>query len=309
LSLRGSLRRGPVIYEIVPPRKDTSRFSTELRGVEEVLGDKRIAAINIPELIRRKEEQGRVIYSPATIPPEEYAMMIKDAKESIVNIIAPRLEQSAFLRRARRVLRDYRIPNLVLVGKERGEDHLPGPGVPDALRLLAEEKGDSVAFGGICIFTRGSSRAERRRGFVLTEPRRVMAKAEAGCDFVTSQITFDAKPATDFLVAYQRLCDESGTDPLTVFISLTTVPSTSIMSLVERLDVAIPPKVRRRILRSGDMGKESLRVAEDVFRQIVNTAEDSGVTIPLGLQVEQVGVNSGDLSLRLLDATHTLLRH
>ncbi|MDE1853387.1 MAG: hypothetical protein KGI38_06530 [Thaumarchaeota archaeon] len=309
MTLKAALNSRPVIYEIVPPRRDTSRFSTELRGVEDVLQDDRIAAINIPELINRREERG-VVYSPATIPPEEYAMMIKDYKESIVNLIAPRLEREAFLLRARKVLHEYKIPNLVLVGRERRGDILPGPEVTEGLKLLAAEKGKSTTLGGICIFSRESSGVADGGTKVkkLPEQRRVWSKAEAGCDFVTSQIIFDPNPALNFLRAYGKLCEETGRDPLTVFISLTTIPSTSILSLLDSLDVVVPETVRKRLSTSSDMGRESLRIAEEIFHQVVSEAEKDAIRVPLGLQIEQVGVNSGELSLELLDATYPTIR-
>jgi len=310
LSLKASLGNRPVIYEIVPPRRDTSRFNTELRGVEDVLHDSRIAAINIPELTNRTEQNGGVVYSPTTIPPEEYALMIKELKEGIVNIVAPRLEKGEFLRRAHRVLHEYRIPNLVVVGKERSEDVLPGPSVLEALGLLGKEKGDHVCLGGIAIFGRESPAADGygSGSSALTEPRRVWYKGKAGCDFVTSQIAFDARPVVRFLSSYQTICEETGTDPLTVFVSLTTMPSQSILSLLEGLDVVIPSAVRKRLVTGGDMGKESLRIATEVFQEVVGEADKAGTNVPLGLQIEQIGVNNDSLSLNLLDNTFSILR-
>jgi len=295
-----------VIYEIVPPRRDTSRFHTELRGVEDVLQDSRITAINVPELINRREQHGEVHYSPATIPPEEYAMMIREYKEPIVNVITPRLQQEEFLRRARRVLHEYGIPNLVLVGKERHEDVLPGPGVIEALRLLRSERGDNVALGGICIFNRRSSKSEEynSRSSRLGEPERVLVKAAAGCDFVTSQIGFDPQPALKFLAKYQELCEKTGTKPLTVFISFTTVPTRNILSLIDNLDVTIPPRVRKRLISSSRMGEESVKISAEILGEILDQAKEGPVRVPLGLQIEQVGVHSGNLSMELLDSVY-----
>jgi len=309
LSLKSVLRSRPVIYEIVPPRRDTSRFNTELRGVDEVLHDPRIAAINIPELINRRKERERAHYSPATIPPEEYAMMIKDYKESIVNIIAPRLTKDEFLKRTRKILNDYKIPNIVLVGKERREDVLPGPDVIEALRLLRHERHEQAALGGICIFNRLSPASAEYPGpeGKLNEPQRVLAKAGAGCDFVTSQITFDARAALDFLRGYQSLCEKSNASPLTVFISLATIPSPSILALVEKLDVPVPKQAKSRLLGNDNMGEESLKIATEIFQEIVSRAESDGIRVPLGLQVEQIGVYNDELSLRLLDNLYPLL--
>jgi 5,10-methylenetetrahydrofolate reductase len=310
LTFKASLGNRPVIYEIVPPRRDTSRFQTELRGVDDVLHDSRIAAINVPELTNRIEQKGQVHYSPTTIPPEEYAVMIKEYKEAIVNIIAPRLEKEEFLRRTHKILHEYRIPSLVLVGRERHEDTLPGPGVVEALRLLEAQKRDDVALGGICIFNRNSSTADEygSGSSGLSEHMRIWLKASAGCDFVTSQITFDPETAVNFLSSYQELCEATEKDPLTVFISLATVPSPGILSLLDRLDVVVPSRVRKRLLGSGDMGRESLRIATEVFQEIVSQTERSAVRVPIGLQIEQVGVHSGGLSLSLLDSTYSILK-
>jgi hypothetical protein len=310
MSLKSVLKSRPVIYEIVPPRRDPSRYSTELGGIEAVLHDKRIAAINIPELINRRLERGKVVYSPATIPPEEYAMMIRDYKEPIVNLIVPRMERGAFLGRAEKILLEYEIPNLVLVGKERREDALPGLSVVEALRLLSHGAGRRAALGGICIFSRASSGTDERGVGVgaLPEHRRVFQKAEAGGDFVTSQITFEAAPAVEFLVAYQSLCRRTGRRPITVFVSIATVPTPSILALLESLDVQVPPRVRKKLLGSGNMGRESVGVAGKVFAEIVEESERKRIEVPLGLQIEQVGVNSGDLSLQLLDDAYPLIR-
>ena len=310
MSLKASLKGRPVIYEIVPPRRDTSRFNTELRGVDEVLHDPRIMAINVPELTNRRSEKEHTHYSPATIPPEEYAMMIKEYKEPIVNIITPWLQKEEFLRRSRMILHEYGEPNLILVGKERREDTKPGPGVTEALGLLRAERRDHVALGGICIFDRKTppSGEYGGGGSTVQEPRRVWTKAAAGCDFVTSQITFDPGPAIAFLVAYQGLCDRSWKTPLTVFVSLATVPTPSILALVESLDVSIPSKVRRRLTGSMNMGSESLEVAAETFSAITTLAERAGVKVPLGLQIEQLGVHNDHISLRLLDRVYPLLR-
>ena len=307
MSLKASLDKRPVIYEIVPPRRDTSRYHSELRGVEAVLQDPRITAVNVPELMRRIDGK-RVHYSPVTIPPEEYALLIKEYKESVVNIIAPRLAREEFLRRARRVLHEYGIPNLVLVGKEKHGDVLPGPGVLEGLELLAQERGDHVALGGICIFNRRSAIAGDYGGgdVPLTEARRVWSKSRAGCDFVTSQISFDPEPALDFLTSYERLCEATGVKPVTTFISLATIPTPSILSLVESLDVVIPPRVKRKLVHAEHMGKASVEISTEVLQRITSEVERRHVGVPLGLQVEQVGVNSGDLALELLDSVAPL---
>ena len=306
MTLRANLRNRPVIYEIVPPRKDVSRFHTEPRGLEEVFHDGRIAAINIPELINRREEGGKVNYSPATIPPEEYALAIAEYVEPIVNLIAPRLPREDFLRRTKRILNDYNIPNLVVVGKESQDDFLPGPSVTEALKMLDSERGSDVALGGICIFDR-ESRGRHDYGVGarhLEEHERIWLKGQAGCNFVTSQVTFNSEPAVRFFSRYQEVCKQKKTKPLTVFISLSTVPSPSILKLLEGLDVQIPPRVKKDLLSSDNMARESVKVATEVFLEIITKLDLLGIEVPLGLQIEQIGVNNDRLSLELLDEVY-----
>jgi hypothetical protein len=304
LTLKQVLGNRPVIYEIVPPRANSSRFGTELRGVEMVMQDRRIDAINIPELINRRESSGQVHYSPATILPEEYALLVNEYKEPLVNIIAPRLTRDAFQKRVHRLLKDYVIRGLVLVGKERHGDVLPGPGVVEALEIVGELKGKDVAVGGICIFTRNGGGEDYGYASNLQEHMRMWVKGSRGCEFVTSQINFDAPAAVDCLASYQDLCEKTGATPMTVFLSIAAVPTRSILSLLERLDVVFPPGLKKRLLHADDIGRESAKVAGEVFLDITESLERRRIRVPLGLQVEQIGVKSEELALELLDKVY-----
>ena len=310
LKLKAVLGSRPVIYEIVPPRKDTSRFETDLRGVEEVLHDQRIDAVNIPELINRRETRIGVTYSPVTILAEEYALLIQKYKEPIVNMIAPRMGREEFDQRVQRVTGEYGIDNLVIVGKERHDDGLPGPTVSEALEVVREHRREGTTVGGVCIFERNGKvdSSYQTKSPKLDEPERVWIKASLGCDFVTSQINFEPGPAIRFLSTYDKLCRKTGVKPLTVFISLTTVPSTRIMSLLEGLDVRIAPSTKKNIEQSVDMGRESLKVAAEALRRIVTEVEKNDVEVPIGLHVEQVGVNNSELSMELLEATYGVIK-
>ncbi len=310
MKLKAALSTRPVIYEIVPPRADTSRFETSLRGVEEVLSDSRIDAVNIPELIDRREANGSVSYSPVTILPEEYAILIQSYKEPIINMISPRMEREDFMSRVLRVYEEYRIDNIVVVGKERHDDILPGPSVSEALTLMREHKKERATLGGVCIFGRNAKfdKSYQSGSSKLDEHQRVWAKANLGCDFVTSQINFESAFATRFLSSYDKLCKETGKTPLCVFVSLTTVPSRGIMSLMDRLDVDIPPVTRRRIEHGSSMARESVKVATEILLRIVEYVEKKDIKVPIGLHVEQVGVNNSDLSLDLLDKTYPAIK-
>jgi 5,10-methylenetetrahydrofolate reductase len=309
LTLKDALHDRPVLYEVVPPRREPSKFETELRGLDGVLGDKRVNAINVPELFDRLEQGGGVTYAPTTILPEEYARIIGSRKETVVNIVAPRLPKKELLARLRRISDSYGIRNAILVGKERKEDALPGPNVLEAIELVHQSPGAIETLGGICIFDRNSKfDAAYGSAGSLDEHQRALAKTRAGCDFLTSQIIFDPEPPVRFMSSYQQACQKAGLRPATVFVSLSTTQSQTIVDLMDKLDVAIPSQTRKRILQSSDPGKESVDVATEVFQEVIENFRRDHIRVPVGLQVEQVGVNSAELTLELLDRTYPILK-
>lgn len=109
-----------------------------------------------------------------------------------------------------------------------------------------------------------------------------------------------------FLDSYQGLCDKFRREPVTVVISLTTVPSPGILRLLEELDVVVPTKITKRLVASPDMGRESVEVAKWVLHEILAGVDDAGLSVPPGLQLDQVGINSAGLSVQLLDKVHSM---
>jgi 5,10-methylenetetrahydrofolate reductase len=126
-------------------------------------------------------------------------------------------------------------------------------------------------------------------------------KASRGCDFVTSQINFDAKAAVNCIASYQDLCDKTGVVPMTVFLSFAAVATRGILSLLERLDVVLPPKLRKRLIVADDFGQESVKIATEVCLEMLESLESEHIKVPIGLQVDQLGVKSERLTLELLD--------
>jgi 5,10-methylenetetrahydrofolate reductase len=309
LTLKEALRDRPVLYEVVPPRREPSKFETELKGLDGVLADRRVSAINIPELFERLEQGGRVTYAPATIPPEEYAKIIGKHKETVVNVVAPRLTKQELLSRIRRMSESFGVRNTVVVGKERREDALPGPNVTEAIELIRGASSGIETIGGICIFERNSKLdSDYSPSEKVDEYQRALAKTQKCCDFLTSQITYDSEPASNFITSYQAACEKAEVQPATVFVRLSTIQSEGIMELMDKLDVRIPLVKRKRILQGNNPGRASVEVAAEVFGEVIDCLEKSGAKIPIGLQVEQVGVNSADLTLELLDRAYPVLK-
>jgi hypothetical protein len=64
------------------------------------LRDKRIYAINIPELVERTVDGGKISYKDYAMKPDDYARLLKRyTTELIINVIAPRLRKEDFLER------------------------------------------------------------------------------------------------------------------------------------------------------------------------------------------------------------------
>lgn len=319
MTLRDILSNKPVIYEVVPPKlgSSESEIARRIEHLERVLQDKRIDAINIPELMERKETNGEVTYVPTTIPPEEYAAIIGGSKEKIANIVAPRLLQRDFIKRVRG-LEKYDIRNLVLVGKARHSDVLPGPSVVKAMELVSavneEHPGEKmgILLGGICIFNRNKKtyHGYEAPGRELDEYERVAIKARYGCRFVTSQINYDSIAAIKFLTNYANYCKQTRGRPVTVFVSLSSIKSLSILSLLtEGLEVYIPSEIRRTLQQEPDrIGELSVDTATEVFSEIIDSMKSNKIDIRIGLHIEQVSIAGADLSLELLDRTYPLLK-
>ena len=317
MSFREMLSSRPVLYEVVPPKLGSpdSEIQRRIELLEGVLHDRRVDAINVPELLERREADGRVSYIPITIAPEEYASLIGGSKEKVVNIVSPRLAPEEFTRRVRN-LESYGIRNLVVVGKARKSDTLPGPSVIEALDLVTlmnkerSGKKTGILLGGICIFDRNrkTSHGYGTTSKELNEYERVAIKARHGCRFVTSQINFDSKPPLEFLAKYAALCQRTKERPITIFISLSTVKTPGILSLLTGLGVRIPNAVKKRLQEDpNNMGRISVDASTEVFSEIVESMKSNDIDIPIGLHIEQVGIGSVDLSLELLDRTYPLL--
>lgn len=319
MPFREMLSSRPVLYEVVPPKLGSpdSEIQRRIELLEGVLHDRRIDAINIPELMERREADGLVSYIPTTITPEEYAALIGGSKEKVVNMVAPRLAPEQFTRRVSN-LASYGIRDLVVVGKARKSDNLPGRGVIEALDQVTlmndgrSGKKTDILLGGICIFDRNR---KTNHGYVTTseelnEHERVAIKARHGCRFVTSQISFDSKPPLEFLAKYAALCQRTKERPVTVFISLSTIKTPGILSLLtEKLEVRVPDAVKKRLQEDPDrMGRTSIDASTEFFSEMVESIKTGKIGIPIGLHIEQVGVGSADLSLELLDRTYPLLK-
>lgn len=279
-----------------------------------VLSDRRIDAINIPDLIERSVNRGKVNYNDYAMKPEQYADLLKRyGKEIIINAISPRMHKEEFVDR---ILTAYEngIKNYIVVGKERSTDVLPGYSVPDAIKRLSRELNgfDDTSIGGICIFHRehrGAAEYNPHRKY-LDEYERVSIKARNGCKFVTSQIVYDAPTAIRFLERYNTYCGSKNEKPLTVLISLAPISSPTLLNLlIEKLDVYIPKNAVKDLLKDPDrIGEKSIEISKSILYKIVSYVRENGINVPLGLQIEQIGLKNYGLALKLLDKTYEVIK-
>ncbi|HMF33150.1 MAG TPA: hypothetical protein VKK79_17120 [Candidatus Lokiarchaeia archaeon] len=318
-NLVNKLRDRPIIYEVVPPRLDISPEScnSTLKMLQTVLDEPRIDAFNVPEIIERKEFEGTVTYNQLRVNAEDYASLIQSKdKEAIVNVIAPRMQRENFSERVSNIL-DNGIHNVVIVGKEKSVDVLPGPNVIEALDIISglnKTHDVKIVPGGITMFQRNQKESH---GYpikgTLDEYQRVALKADHGCKFVTSQIIFDSAEAIDFLARYGDYVLASRENPVTVFISLSTIASEKVMDLMDFLGVYLPTGFRKELKSNFErMGIISVEHSIQVLGEVMDGIKDNGASsrIPIGLHVEQVGssTKSMDLSLSLLDRTYKMIK-
>ncbi|HLC59709.1 MAG TPA: hypothetical protein VJH34_04255 [archaeon] len=318
MSLEKKLYNHPILYEVVPPKLDLSLsdFRNKLNLLKSVLDECKIDAFNVPEIIDRREIGGRVLYEQSRLAPEEYASLIAlQDREVIVNIVAPRLPKDIFIRRVENIVNSG-IYNIVVVGKEKNIDNFPGPNVVEALDIISSmnKSSEKIVPGGITMFQRNY---KENHGYAvngsLNEYQRIAIKAKHGCRFVTSQIIFDSKDASDFFSKYKDYHIATSEDPITVFISLSTIASEKVLDLMGYLGVYISDDFRKELKANySKMGELSVEHSVKVLGEIIDSMREKGSHkyIPIGLQIEQVGSNgkSTDLSLELLDRTYGIIK-
>jgi 5,10-methylenetetrahydrofolate reductase len=299
ISLTDRLEHLPVFFEVVPPHRRTSetalnRFADRVRKAVRDIGS--VDAVNLPEVLD-ENHRGRPYYR--NLDPRRFSRLLGEdvGAETVVNKVVVHVPSAeAFTAWLRETLEGYGLRNLVLVGGTSSRFRYPGPTVVEAneiLRNMASALGvDDVVCGNITI-------PDRR-----LEEVRLLNKTRAGARFFTSQVLFEIEPMADVLRKYDRLCKAQGVPPATVFLSFAPVSDLHDLDFLQWMGADVSEATEDFLLKEGEaaMGEVSLALAERMWRSLRATAEEEGLRVPLGVNVEQISRHNFDLAVRMTKA-------
>ncbi len=272
---RDRLRSSPVVLEVVPPSrrasdKSIAGFVQRVREAARSIPD--LDAVNVPEVLDENHE-GQPFYR--NLDPRDFVTRLGAdlGVDPIVNKVVAHLPSAAALRRwVGESASDFAVRSFVLVGGTSGRVRYPGPSVVEANRVLrsALRGRADVALGNITIPERES------------EIDRLMEKTQAGCDFFTSQVLFEAEPMATVLRAYGRRCAAQGIEPATFLLSFAPVSDYQDIEFLVWLGATA-----------------SFDRARTLWSQLRAAAALSRPPVPLGVNVEMISTHNFDLAVQM----------
>jgi 5,10-methylenetetrahydrofolate reductase len=292
-TFEAALTRAPVFFEPVPPSLRTrpdrveayfQELASRLRAVDS------LDAIDVPELIDENHE-GRPYYR--TADPREIGRRLTEIVQRpvVVNkVVAHLSSQAALVDWARQTVEEG-IRHVVLVGGSSRYIPYPGPQVIEADRAcsgILRERGGHL--GNIAI--------PQREG----EAHRMLAKTRAGASFFTTQILFDSESLRRTLREYDALCQKAGIPPAAVLLSFAPLADESDAEFVRWLGADIPEAAERWILNGDESsaGDRAIEHARRVWTDTRTGADADGLSLAIGINVEQLTQRHLDVALRML---------
>jgi len=292
--LAEALRAGPLFFEPVPPLARTppsraeERIAAVVRWVDSV---PRLDAVDVPELVDENHE-GQPHYRSGDPRTFALALAQRTSREVIVNKVVAHLPDIPSVERWAQETVDRGVRHVVLVGGSSRYIPYPGPSVVEADRLCRPVFSSA---GG----TVGNIAIPQRAG----EAHRMLAKTRAGASFFTTQILFDADAVRDVLLRYDLLCRQASLPPAAVLLSVATIADDEDAEFVRWLGADLPDSAERSILGGDerDAARRSAERALSLWEDVTQTARRERLTVPIGVNVEQI-------SGRHLEVAGALLR-
>jgi 5,10-methylenetetrahydrofolate reductase len=300
-TFEAALTRAPVFFEPVPPSLRTrpdrvdgyfQELATRLKSVES------LDAIDVPELIDENHD-GRPYYR--TADPREIGRHLAELVQRpvVVNKVVAHLASAAALVEWTRQTVAGGIHHVVLVGGSSRYIPYPGPQVIEADRacsgILREHGGH---LGNIAI--------PQREG----EAHRMLAKTRAGASFFTTQILFDSESLRRTLREYDALCQKAGVSPASVLLSFAPLSDETDAEFIRWLGADIPETAERAILNGEESsaGDRAIEHARQVWSDTRAAADADGLSLSLGVNVEQLTQRHLDVALRMLSELSSVVQ-
>jgi 5,10-methylenetetrahydrofolate reductase len=295
-------KRPVVAYEILPPREKDGTLNSYAERISSLLSQTHIDAINIPEVHEENARGARPVKNLERAEAREFGRLLQDnvGIEAIVNRVTVHSNLDYQKSWIKETFYDYDIENLILVGGESSDIKYPGPSVNETSEYITRD----LNAGRFDFFCGGITIPSRK-----IESVRLLKKGSNGIEFFTSQVLYDGKKIKKMLKYYDDVCKENNVLPRRILLSFAPVSSKKNIDFLKWLGVEIPSQTEKRLTnKKTSMSDESLEIASEILKGILNNNEKLGITVPIGLNVEHIMSYNFQSSINMLQELSRIYR-
>ena len=295
-------KRPVVAYEILPPREKDGTLNSYAEIISSLLSQTHIDAINIPEVHEENARGLRPVKNLERAEAREFGRLLQDnvGIEAIVNRVTVHNDLDYQKSWIKKTFYDYDIENLILVGGESSDIKYPGPSVNETSEYITRD----LNAGRFDFFCGGITIPSRK-----IESVRLLKKGSNGIEFFTSQVLYDGKKIKKMLKYYDDVCKENNVLPRRILLSFAPVSSRKNIDFLKWLGVEIPSQTEKRLTnKKTNMSDESLEIASEILKGILNNNEKLGITVPIGLNVEHIMSYNFQSSINMLQELSRIYR-
>jgi len=295
-------KRPVVAYEILPPREKDGTLNSYAERISSLLSQTHIDAINIPEVHEENARGLRPVKNLERAEAREFGRLLQDnvGIEAIVNRVTVHNDLDYQKSWIKETFYDYDIENLILVGGESSDIKYPGPSVNETSEYITRD----LNAGRFDFFCGGITIPSRK-----IESVRLLKKGSNGIEFFTTQVLYDGKKIKKMLKYYDDVCKENNVLPRRILLSFAPVSSKKNIDFLKWLGVEIPSQTEKRLTnKKTSMSDESLEIASEILKGILNNNEKLGITVPIGLNVEHIMSYNFQSSINMLQELSRIYR-
>ena len=295
-------KRPVVAYEILPPREKDGTLNSYAEIISSLLSQTHIDAINIPEVHEENARGLRPVKNLERAEAREFGRLLQDnvGIEAIVNRVTVHNDLDYQKDWIKETFYDYDIENLILVGGESSDIKYPGPSVNETSAYITRD----LNAGRFDFFCGGITIPSRK-----IESVRLLNKGSNGIEFFTTQVLYDGKKIKKMLKYYDDVCKENNVLPRRILLSFAPVSSKKNIDFLKWLGVEIPSQTEKRLTnKKTNMSDESLEIASEILKGILNNNEKLGITVPIGLNVEHIMSYNFQSSINMLQELSKIYR-
>ena len=295
-------KRPVVAYEILPPREKDGTLNSYAERISSLLSQTHIDAINIPEVHEENARGLRPVKNLERAEAREFGRLLQDnvGIEAIVNRVTVHNDLDYQKSWIKETFYDYDIENLILVGGESSDIKYPGPSVNETSEYITRD----LNAGRFDFFCGGITIPSRK-----IESVRLLKKGSNGIEFFTTQVLYDAKKIKKMLKYYDDISKVNNVLPRRILLSFAPVSSKKNIDFLKWLGVEIPSQTEKRLTnKKTSMSDESLEIASEILKGILNNNEKLGITVPIGLNVEHIMSYNFQSSINMLQELSRIYR-